>query len=347
MKRKLYGFLLIGIMAFIPLCLFAQKDEPIGVKRIWDLGGHNAFPDITYFKGRLFIVFREGDAHIPNKDNTGNGKIRVISSLDGEYWENTGLIELKGVDLRDPKITVTPKKKMMIIMGGSVYEEQELKSISSYVSFSDPTGKNFSSPEPIELDPQIKSDFDWLWRVTWHDKEGYGVLYQSNVDGEEGKTKAYLVKTKKGTEYELVTEMDIEGNPNEATIRFPGGAEMLMLVRRGGEDQKGMLGRSTPPYKDWEWQKLDFDLGGPNLEIIPIDKLLIGTRIKGPDGPYTALLLGKEGEEFKEVMKMPSSGDTGYPGMMSLAGYIWLTYYSSHEGKASIYYIRIPFSELK
>ncbi len=341
------GLLFFWFLMVFSTMLFAQKKEAVEIKRIWDHGGHNAFTDITFFKNKLYIVFREADNHIPNKDNSGNGKIRILTSSDGEYWESAGLIELNGVDLRDPKISVTAKKRLMIAMGGSKYDQQELKSIVSYVSLSDPNGNKFSAPEPIVLPEQIKSDFDWLWRVTWYDKVGYGVVYQSNVDGEPGKSKAYLVKTEKGTEYEFITELNIEGDPNEATIRFLTGAEMMMIVRRGGGDQMGMMGTSKAPYTDWTWEKLDFELGGPNFEVIPINKILIGTRVNGPDGPYSALLLGKKGEEFKEVMKLPSGGDTGYPGFYSIAGYVWLSYYSSHEGKTSIYYARIPYSELK
>ncbi|MCK5704400.1 MAG: hypothetical protein KAI29_24775 [Cyclobacteriaceae bacterium] len=346
--RFFIRFASLGFFMVLTLFLKAQtKDETTEIKKIWDRGGHNAFTDINFFKGKLYIVFREGDAHIPNKDNTGNGKIRILSSVDGEYWESAGLLELNGVDLRDPKISVTPKRKMMIVMGGSTYDQQELKGLSTFVSMSDAGANKFSEPEPIELDEEIKSDFDWLWRVTWYGKTGYGVVYQANADGVAGKTKAYLVKTAKGVEYELITELKIDGDPNEATIRFLSGAEMMMLVRRGGDDKMGMIGTSKAPYTDWSWEKLDFQLGGPNFEIIPIDKILIGTRIYSDEGPYTALLLGKKGEEFKEIMKLPSGGDTSYPGMFSIGGFIWMSYYSSHEGKTSIYYARIPLSELK
>lgn len=337
-----YGFLMVSS----GLAIAQPKDDVTEIKKIWDKAEHNAFTDITYFKQKLYVVFREGDGHIPNKDNTGNGKIRILSSNDGEYWETAGILEMDGLDLRDPKISVTPKKRMMILMGGSTYDQQELKSIASYVSISDPNGNKFSEPEPIELDEQIKSNFDWLWRVTWKDKIGYGVLYQANVDGEKGKSKAYLVKTEKGIEYELIKELDIDGDPNEATIRFLSRAEMMIIARRGGDDKMGMIGTSKPPYTDWSWEKLDFQLGGPNFELIPIDKILIATRIYSEDGPYTGLMLGKKGEEFEEVMKLPSGGDTSYAGMFSIGGYIWMSYYSSHEGKASIYYARIPYKDL-
>jgi hypothetical protein len=341
-------FTIAGLLSLLSLFTQAQvKDETMDIRRIWDRGNHNAFTDIAFFKNKLYVVFREGEGHIPNEDNTGNGIIRVLTSVDGEFWESSVVIKLDGIDLRDPKISVTPKNRLMIIMGGSTYDHQELKSINTYVAMSDPGGARFSDPEPVTLDETIKSDFDWIWRVTWYDKVGYGVLYQSFAGDEKDKTKAYLVKTTKGSEYEVVTELDIDGNPSESTVRFLSGGEMSILVRRDGEDQMGMLGTSKAPYSEWNWRKLDFRVGGPNFEVIPINKILIGTRVYSPEGNYTALLLGKKDEEFKEVMRLPSGGDNSYVGMFTIAGYVWLSYYSSHEGKASIYYARIPYSKLQ
>jgi hypothetical protein len=349
--EKVRDYICFGAIGFFMIfSSFAQaqvKEEPLDIRRIWDRGNHNAFTDIAFFKGKLYVVFREGDGHIPNKDNTGNGIIRILSSLSGEFWESEAVIQLEGIDLRDPKISVTPKKRLMIVMGGSKYENGELKSIASYVSISDPNVTKFSAPEAIVFEESIKSDFDWLWRVTWYDKVGYGVVYQSYVDGEKGKNKAYLVKTTKSTEYEVVTELDVDGTPNEATIRFLSGGEMLILIRREGDDKMGMLGTSKAPYTDWSWEKLDFRLGGPNFEIIPINKILIGTRVYSEEGNYTALLLGKKNEPYKEVMRLPSGGDNSYMGMFTISGYVWVSYYSSHEGKTSIYYARIPYSQFQ
>ena len=122
---------------------------------------------------------------------------------------------------------------------------------------------------------------------------------------------------------------------------------MMMIVRRGGDDKMGMMGTSKAPYTDWNWKKLDFQLGGPNFEVIPIDKILLATRMYSDEGNYTALLMGKKDEPFHEVMKLPSGGDNSYAGMFTIAGYVWLSYYSSHEGKASIYYARIPYKDLE
>ncbi len=351
MKNKLrltIGMITLGFCLFFTFKTHAQADkETIDIRRIWDRGNHNAFTDIIYFKGRFFVVFREGDGHIPNKDNTGNGKIRILTSRDGEFWESHALLELDGIDLRDPKISMTSKNRLLVIMGGSKYDQGELKSIATYTSLSDPNGNRFQQPEQVILDASVKSDFDWIWRITWYEKTGYGVLYQANADGDKEKNKLYLIKTTKGTDYEVITELQVDGKPNESTIRFLSGGEMAMLVRREGDDKMGMLGSSKAPYTNWTWEKLDFRLGGPNFEIIPINKILIATRVYSEEGPYTALMLGKKNEPFEEVMRLPSGGDCSYAGMFNISGYVWLSYYSSHEGKASIYYARIPYSKLQ
>ncbi len=339
---------LIGFLTLTTNTVIAQgKSEALDIKRIWDKGGHNGFTDIGVYKGKLYVVFREADESVPNANGAGNGKIRILSSLDGDYWETAAVIEMNGIDLRDPKISVTPKTRLLITMGGCLYEKGELKSIKTYYSYGDPDGKKFSIPEPVVLDPQIASDFNWLWRVTWYEKTGYGVVHQSHVDGNPEKTKAYLVKTEKANEFQLITELKIDGNPSEATVRFLSGAEMMIVARRTGDDKKGVIGTSKAPYTDWTWNKLEIELSGPNFDLIPINKVLIGARVTGPEGPYMALLMGKKGEPFTEVMRLTSGTDTGYPGIYSIAGYVWMSYYSNHEGKASVYYARIPYSFLE
>ena len=38
-----------------------------------------------------------------------------------------------------------------------------------------------------------------------------------------------------------------------------------------------------------------------------------------------------------ELLKLPSGGDTSYPGLLWRDGVLWVSYYASHEGKTSIY----------
>jgi hypothetical protein len=41
------------------------------------------------------------------------------------------------------------------------------------------------------------------------------------------------------------------------------------------------------------------------------------------------------------LLDLPSSGDSSYPGMVWHQGLLWISYYSSHEGKTAIYLARV------
>jgi hypothetical protein len=44
---------------------------------------------------------------------------------------------------------------------------------------------------------------------------------------------------------------------------------------------------------------------------------------------------------LQELLTLPSSGDSSYAGLVEHAGELWVSYYSSHETKTSIYLARI------
>ena len=46
-------------------------------------------------------------------------------------------------------------------------------------------------------------------------------------------------------------------------------------------------------------------------------------------------------------MKLPSNGDSSYPGLIVEKNQLYVAYYSSHEGKAIIYQTQIPLKDLQ
>ena len=44
---------------------------------------------------------------------------------------------------------------------------------------------------------------------------------------------------------------------------------------------------------------------------------------------------------LQEFLKLPSGGDTSYAGMVWHQGQLWISYYSSHEQKSSIYLAKV------
>ena len=315
------------------------------VTKIWDSAPHSAFTDLIKFKGRFYCAFREGTGHIPEKDGSGDGEIRILVSDDGVVWKSSALLTKKGFDLRDAKLSVTPNGRLMVVMGGSIYDKADLKGRITQVSFSDRKGENFSDPQPISVDASIRSDVDWLWRVTWYKKTGYGVIYQYEKDRDK-EWMAYLVKTTDGIHYQSVTKLDVTGKPNEATVDFTKSGEMRILIRREGEDRNGWLGYSSAPYTNWKWTDLGIRLGGPNLIIFPNGKTIIGSRSFRENKSHTSLFGLDETGKAVELLELPSGNDTSYPGFVVQGDELWVSYYSGHEGRTSIYLAKLKYKDL-
>lgn len=310
----------------------------VEVHKIWDAGRHNAFTDLVQFRGKLLCAFREAGAHVP-ANHTQDGTIRVIESADGTTWTSAALLTQTGIDLRDPKLSITPDGRLMLLAAGSTYENRRLQKRECYVAFS-PDGHEFSPLKQVMIDPQIRDNTAWLWRVTWHDKTAYGVVYSAADSG----YRIHLVRSSDGVTYSLLKSFGLDGGPNECSVAFLPGGDMVMVARRDAGDKVGMIGRAAPPFRDWTWNKMNVRIGGPAIRVTPDGTLLLGTR---EYGSTTKTVLGVQSLDgiFTNILTFPSGGDTSYPGLVLTGNTLWMSYYSSHEGKTSIYLAKVGFNQ--
>ena len=323
----------------------ALADEPqlISATKIWDLGKHNAFTDLIRWHDKFYCTFRESEAHVG-----GDGKLRVLESFDGKKWESAALVAEQGIDLRDPKLSITPDDRLMITAGGSVYEGKKLLGRQPRVAFSK-DGRDWTAPR------RVLTEGEWLWRVTWHDGKAYGVSYNADarstpaakdaantgqVPAGPAEWKLKLVVSSDGLQYDLVTHLDVPGHPNETTLRFMPDGEMIALVRREGGNTFGWIGRSRAPYKEWTWKETQHRLGGPNFIPLPDGSLWAAGR-SYPGGAKTVVARMNRDGDYRPVLTLESSGDTSYPGLVWHQDLLWMSYYSSHEGKSAIYLAQI------
>src|SRR5512147_520738 len=113
MKTLSAGLSVLGLIVpfFLALSRPVPAAEPktLEVRKIWDAGQHNAFTDLIRWHGKWFCTFREADAHVG-----GDGKLRVVESADGEKWVSAALLGESGIDLRDPKLSITPDDRLMM-----------------------------------------------------------------------------------------------------------------------------------------------------------------------------------------------------------------------------------------
>lgn len=334
------------LLAFWACELLAEETPDqklvVSIERIWDRAAHSAFTDLLAHDGYLYCTFREGSGHIPGL----NGVIRVLRSRDRAQWESVALLSEEHFDLRDPKLSLAPDGRLVVNMGASIYHGSKRLGIESRVAFGSSDGQ-FSAPQRVEFPAEIKSSADWLWRLTWHKGEAWGCVQQ--LDGGDGKRALRLVKSRDGIHYELVATMNVD-NPSETTLRFTADDTMIAMIRRTGTEPKGVLGISRPPYADWKFVACDRQFGGPNLVQLPGAAWLAGSRAYQLKPHRTQLwLCDPHRGKFTDLLTLPSDGDNSYPGFVvdEQARRVYVSYYSSHEGKALIYLATLRLDALE
>ncbi len=305
----------------------------ISVKKIWDQAPHNAFTDLAYWKNQFFCAFREGRAHV-----AVDGRIRILSSADGENWSPVALLTLDGFDLRDACISVTPDNRMML-NGGAAPRKTDGEHVptGTFVAFSD-DGVKWTTPQII-VEPGR-----WLWHVAWHDGKAYGISYSSSRPATGSPYTALLVSDDGMHFRDLVPKLRDDGTPTEATLRFAEDGTMYCLQRRDGrpQPQTALFGESRPPYTDWKWTDLRVHVGGPNFMRLPTGQWIAAGRFFTDGKPATKLAwLDVEKRTIEPILQLPSGGDTSYPGLVWHDEVLWVSYYSSHEGKTSVYLAKV------
>lgn len=314
-------------MIALLLAVLAQetaRPELVDARKIWDQAPHNAFTDLLRFKNRWLCVFREGRAHV-----SPDGALRVIGSADGELWTSEALVTLEGADLRDAKILLAPDGRLML-SGAAAYPKTSKVGHRSLSWFSS-DGRTWSDAVTV-ADP----DF-WLWRVTWRGDRAYGIGYGCA----EAKT-ARLYSTADGRSFDtVVPTLFDQGHPNESSILFLDDGTALCLLRRDGGSKTAQLGSAAPPYREWSWKDLGVRIGGPHLLRLPDGRIVAGGRLYDKAQRTSLMWLDPKAGTVTEFLKLPSGGDTSYPGLVWHDGILWVSYYSSHEAKTAIYLARV------
>jgi hypothetical protein len=330
--------LILPVMAMAQALSKEEADFPYPVAKIYDTKEYSAFTDLIRFGDAFYCSFRVGNNHAGGED----GKVRIIRSQNGDHWETVALLDKPGLDLRDPKLSITPDGRIMVIIGGSVYDGKTRLDMRPQVSFSDHSGSSFSSPIEVHIKPESGRKNSWIWRVTWNEGTGYGTRVQIKS---QNSWSVYIDKTTDGSHFEEVSQLDVDGLPNESTIRFDDKGKMYVMVRREGGDKMGILAKSKPPYTNWIYEKLDFQLGGPNFLFLDKKRLVMGTR-KYKNERKTQILITDLDGNVKKTFVLPSGGDTSYPGMLIFNDQLWVSYYSSHEEGSNIYLTKIPLKDM-
>lgn len=324
-----------GLLGF-SLCLgvnpsLTLESKPIllEVRKIWSQAPHNAFTDLVHFQGQWFCVFREGQKHV-----SPDGKLRIISSSDGQTWAAAALLSSAHADLRDAKLSITPQGQLLLV-GAEALHDRSQKSHQT-LAWTSNDGVHWSKPTPIG-----EPDF-WLWRVSWHMGHAYGLGYGCKAD-----RSVRLYRSKDGKHFDvLVPRLHDVGYPNESSLVFDGN-KAYCLLRRDGSPNSGLLGIAPSPYTQWQWHDLDVRIGGPCMIQLPDGRLVAVVRLYDQKVRTSVCWIDAHQGRLTEALALPSGGDTSYAGLVWHNGLLWISYYSSHEGQSSIYLAKVNLPPLQ
>jgi hypothetical protein len=298
-------------------------------KRIWDQAPHNAFTDLVRHEGRWYCVFREGKHHV-----SPDGALRVITSKDGNNWKSLALVTHDDYDLRDAKLTVLPDGRFML-NGAGMQAEAKIR-YQSMTWFSNDKGKTWSQENMIG-----DSGF-WLWRAQWHDGNIWSFGYRT--DRVRTNRIFRLYRSKDGKKYDtVIPQVNIDKGVGEDRILFMKDGSALCLLRHETGNKMAFLGKAKPPFTKWTWKELNKRIGGPNMIQLPDGNIIAATRFYDRGVRTSLSWLDPAAGTLSECLKLPSGGDTSYAGMVWHEDQLWVSYYSSHEKKTSIYLAKIRF----
>lgn len=312
--------------------------ELISVEKVWDRAAHNGFTGLARFKGHWYISFREGDTH--GVDLTGS--IRIIRMDPGGAWRSVGLIEDDSADLREGHLSVNHADDEMLLLGTRAYPgDAEVTHRSFAVSTKD--GQQWS-----QMRDAGEPNF-WLSMVESHETGFY--TFGNNT---QSRSHLRLYHSKDGHAWAIhAADLGLREYPNAASIVFADHGSAYCLLRRDRGDMHAKLGKAQPPFTQWRWHDLGIRIGAPAMVELPDGRLLASMRLY-PEGSTIEsgweVWLGWVDPvrgTLTPTLQLPAGGDCGNPSMIVEGDTLWMSYYSSHEGKSSIYLAKINISGME
>ncbi len=323
--------LLIVTILVSTMALNAQEKERtikiLEVRKIWDKAPHNAFTDLIRFENQWYCAFREGRSHLSD-----DGRLRVIRSENGDVWTSVALMEWDGGDLRDAKLSISAQGQLMLNGAVRFLKPADRNSHQS-VTWLTRDGEHWSGPFscPTGLGT-------WRWSTTWHK----GTAYSFGYGGKD--QQGCLYRSEDGSTWDIVKDdvfPDAQTYGNETSLVFLRDDTAYCLLRRDKGSCSAMLGVSQPPYIDWKWSDLGTRIGGPKMISFGKNRFLAAVRLYDGTQRTSLCWIDPQTATLTEAVKLPSGGDSSYAGIVRQDDVLWVSYYSSHEGKAAIYLAKL------
>ena len=316
---------------------------------------HNAFTDLTCFKGEFFLAFRSGQGHsVPEHTTSQSEVIVILRSRDGINWHKDAVLKKEGFDNRDVKFFQTKELLMIYIPCTKTSDSPDDHPKRVTYGF-ERLGKG-KWGEPFQCVPCI------LWRprewqgqyvsagYPWRIKKDAAVKLFSSDDGrtwkeishilpyetEGGETDLFVVnerltafsRTGQGSNHELLIstwfpdedrwETVSTGRLIHAPCVFKVGERLMISGRYCSQSDE----RFRDLKKDWN----AFNYSGDD-EMDKVDP----ARVEEYHHGLRTGIFVIDGTRPRLVMELLSAGDSSYSGVVEYGDEYVISDYSMHE----------------
>jgi hypothetical protein len=307
-------FYLISILIASPSLVTAQT--LLFNNKIWSGENYAAFTSLVFYNGCFYCAFRNANKHA---DVTGEdcGVIKIIKSKNGDEWESFLSFSEEKFDLRDPQLSITPEKKLLLIANKVHYKEGKANYRQTCSVFIDDSTKQLTL-KPIGFYPNL--DRNWLWNIEWIDGNAYGFIYSPYFA---------FTKSQDGIHYRIIERINLSDSPSEASL-IKWKNKYVAVVRRNTNSLIGIYNKNK-----WEWFDSQHRVACPKLIKIKGNLYVVGRHYG--DKKQTAIFrIDMKRHILKYVFGIPCKTDCGYPGLVYKDDVLYITYYSGDGKKSDI-----------
>jgi hypothetical protein len=262
-----------------------------------------------------------------------SSSIIVLSSEDGQQWEQVFAFDVPLRDSRDPHFLVFDGR-LFVYTGCWLFTTQEgRRDINDHLGFGVWTENGATWHGPASLEGTYGH---YIWRAAAFGDRAYLCgrrrrQFVPILEGGENREliEAALLESEDGLVWRYRT-LFTEEYGDETSFLFEEDGSIIALVRGHGSCQARIC-RSKPPYEDWSRVELDRNVGGPLLVKWGDGYLVGGRKTIDPEKPRTTLYWLVD-DRLHQAAELPSDGDNSYPGFVEMGeDRALLSYYSSHE----------------
>ena len=230
------------------------------IRRVTADKNHNAFAGAAWFRGALYVAFRQGDAHVCNQ-----GRLAVLRSRDEGNRFDTVAVLRGEFDTRDAHLYADGDRRLFV----TGFE---------YSGHGDAYSGTAWTDDGLRWSPWTRcagAEGYAMWRPMNH----HGQFYCAGYREREGTAEVAWFGSHDGLHWEKQWVIHAgEDMPTECSFDFAMDGTVSMLMRRDGPCAGGkpLLLRSAPPYREWSKVELDVWLAGPALWLVGDDVWISG-----------------------------------------------------------------------